>query len=64
MHVLQARDTKGLYAAARSGKTRNVVGLDIPFEKPEHSDLVINTSGDEPDIEKLAADVLARARSN
>ena len=64
MHVLQARDTKGLYAEARSGKTKNVVGLDIPFEKPENSDFVINTSGDEPDIEKLAADVLARTRLN
>lgn len=64
MHVLQARDAKGLYAAAHAGKTRNVVGLDIPFEKPENPDLVINTSGNEPDIEKLAADVLARARLN
>ena len=34
MDVLEARDTKGLYAAARSGELIDVAGVDIPFPPP------------------------------
>jgi cytidine diphosphoramidate kinase len=61
LDVLQKRDVKGLYAAARSGKTGNVVGLDIPFEKPASPDLTIDSSADSADMEKLAAYVLDKA---
>ena len=59
--VLMARDTKGLYAAAASGAARDVVGVDIPFPEPVGADLVIDTSGELPDIAPLAARVLQRA---
>jgi adenylylsulfate kinase-like enzyme len=59
--VLQARDTKGLYAGARAGRTAHVVGVTIPFQRPTNPDLVIDTSGDNPDIRALAADVLEHA---
>ena len=36
------RDPKGIYSAADGGKMPNVVGLDIPFPKPEKPDLVLN----------------------
>lgn len=59
--VLEARDVKGLYAAARAGRMDCVVGVDIPFPRPDGADLVIDTSGAMPDMDALARDVLARA---
>lgn len=37
------RDTKKLYLPALKGERHNVVGVDIPFEEPGHSDLTIDT---------------------
>jgi cytidine diphosphoramidate kinase len=45
MEVLRARDTKGLYAAADRGEQTNVVGVDIPFPRPENPDLVLENFG-------------------
>jgi len=61
LSVLKARDAKGLYAGAEAGKTRDVVGIDIPFERPTGSDLVIDTSGEPADLPGLAARVLRQA---
>jgi cytidine diphosphoramidate kinase len=61
LSALAARDVKGLYAAARSGTTRDVVGIDIPFEKPTTADLIIDTSGPLTDLAGLAANILKRA---
>lgn len=61
LEVLEERDTKGLYAAARRGETGQVVGVDIPFPRPERPDLVIDTSTPPDDIDRLAREVLARA---
>jgi adenylylsulfate kinase len=63
LEVLERRDVKGLYAAAREGRVGNVVGMQIPFPAPADADLVIDTSGATPDIAALAAQVLALARS-
>ena len=35
------RDQKSLYSKALSGRLKNVIGVDIPFREPEHSDIVI-----------------------
>lgn len=61
MDALRRRDVKGLYAAADSGKVPNVVGVHIPFEPPAGSDMVIDSSGDTPDIPTLATQALAQA---
>jgi cytidine diphosphoramidate kinase len=61
--ILQARDVKGLYGAALAGREKNVVGIDIPFERPSSADMVIDSSGTLQDLEQLAATVLVRARS-
>ncbi|MFT0531211.1 adenylyl-sulfate kinase [Castellaniella hirudinis] len=61
LEALRRRDVKGLYAAADSGQTPNVVGVHIRFEPPSHPDMVIDSSGDAPDIPSLAAQALARA---
>lgn len=45
MEVLAQRDTKGIYAAARRGEIKDVVGVDLPYPRPPYSDLVI--SGDD-----------------
>jgi adenylylsulfate kinase len=61
LEALRQRDVKGLYAAADSGKIPNVVGVHIPFERPSGSDLVIDSSGDAPDVPALAARALKQA---
>lgn len=61
LDVLQTRDAKGLYAAAREGRMPNVVGLDIPFPRPESADLVIDTSSTPEGLAEVAADVLRKA---
>lgn len=41
MEVLEHRDPKGIYAGARAGQVKDVVGIDIPFARPTNSDLVV-----------------------
>ena len=61
LSALKARDPKGLYAAAESGAAHDVVGIDIPFERPSTSDMVIDTSGRLSDLPGLATQILERA---
>jgi len=42
---LQRRDAKGIYAAAKSGELRDVVGLDVAAEYPETPDLILENHG-------------------
>jgi len=63
LEVLKKRDVKGLYAAAQMGKMKNVVGVDIPFKRPTTSDMTIDSSTENPDIESLAKVILERIRS-
>ena len=42
---LRRRDSKGIYAGAQRGNTRDVVGLDVPAEAPESPDLVLDNYG-------------------
>ena len=44
------RDKKKLYIPAIEGKKKNVVDVDIPFEKPENSDLEIDTENKNPEL--------------
>ena len=39
------RDPKGLYAKALAGKIKNFTGIDSPYERPEHAEIVIETIG-------------------
>lgn len=43
---LERRDPKGLYSSIRSGRTTNVVGIDIEAQEPENPDLIIDNHGD------------------
>ncbi|MBX2943861.1 MAG: adenylyl-sulfate kinase [Cyclobacteriaceae bacterium] len=39
----EQRDVKGLYQKAREGAIKNFTGIDSPYEKPSHPDLIIKT---------------------
>ena len=48
--LVQERDPRGLYAKAAAEDMPNIVGLDIPWHKPEMSDMVLDpTTGDSPE---------------
>lgn len=41
--ICEQRDIKGLYVKARQGVIKGFTGIDQPYEKPEHPELVIKT---------------------
>jgi adenylylsulfate kinase len=57
----EERDTKGLYAKARSGEIKEFTGISDPYEEPENPELRIETAGKTP--EESAQDVLAYLES-
>ncbi len=59
MVILSQRESKGLYRGYRNGEVKEVVGIDIPFPRPAHPDLVIDNSADLPDPGVLADRILA-----
>jgi len=42
----EARDTKGLYAKARSGEIKEFTGISDPYEAPTNPEITIETTGD------------------
>ncbi|MBE1160355.1 bifunctional sulfate adenylyltransferase/adenylylsulfate kinase [Dyella acidiphila] len=44
LEVCEARDRKGLYAAARAGKIKGFTGIDDPYEAPAAPELRVDTS--------------------
>ena len=58
--IAEARDPKGLYAAARAGATSTLPGVGVPFEPPHAPDHVIDTERSVPDeaINRIASDLL------
>jgi adenylylsulfate kinase len=47
LDILRQRDQKALYSGFASKRVENVVGLDIPFDRPQNPDLVIHNVGEE-----------------
>ena len=43
LEVCEQRDTKGLYARARSGDIQDFTGIDDPYEAPQHPEVRIET---------------------
>ncbi len=43
LEVAEARDVKGLYKKARSGRLKNFTGIDSPYEAPENPEIRVNT---------------------
>ncbi|MFC7486370.1 adenylyl-sulfate kinase [Knoellia sp. CPCC 206453] len=44
LETCEARDFKGLYAAARAGRIREFTGVSDPYESPDDADLVVDTT--------------------
>ena len=44
LEVAEARDVKGLYKKARAGQLKNFTGIDSPYERPEATELRIDTT--------------------
>ncbi len=44
IEICEQRDRKGLYAKARAGLIKEFTGIDDPYEVPEKSDVIIDTS--------------------
>ena len=49
LKVCEQRDTKGLYAKARSGEITDFTGISSPYEEPNSPELTINTGLDKLD---------------
>ncbi len=60
--VVEARDTKGLYARARRGELRDVSGVDAPYDVPERPDVRIDSAATTPDgaVAQLLSDLRRR----
>eukprot|EP00003_Mantamonas_plastica_P028034 TRINITY_DN6197_c0_g1_i1.p7 TRINITY_DN6197_c0_g1~~TRINITY_DN6197_c0_g1_i1.p7 ORF type:complete len:179 (-),score=4.89 TRINITY_DN6197_c0_g1_i1:4146-4682(-) len=43
--VLIKRDQKGLYSRAMRKEIDNIIGIDLPFEEPDNSDIVLVNDG-------------------
>jgi bifunctional enzyme CysN/CysC len=54
--VVEQRDVKGLYAKARAGEISNFTGIDSPYERPAHAEIVLESTVESS--EDLAARVL------
>ena len=49
LEVCAARDPKGLYRAAREGKSATLPGLQAAYEAPEHAELVVRGDAGTPE---------------
>lgn len=52
---VEARDTKGLYAAVRAGRLRDVPGADLDYEPPERPDVVARGGHDSRAVDAVVA---------
>jgi sulfate adenylyltransferase len=43
LEICEERDTKGLYAMARSGELKGFTGIDDPYEAPRHPEIRVDT---------------------
>ncbi len=59
LEICERRDVKGLYAKARAGQIPNFTGIDSPYERPEHAELVLDTQSETS--EQLAIKVVEAA---
>ncbi len=50
LETCEARDRKGLYAAARAGKIKEFTGISDPYEVPENAEVVVKTEELTPDL--------------
>jgi adenylylsulfate kinase-like enzyme len=61
---LVERDQKGLYSGALAGNIQGVVGVDIPFLKPEDPDITIRNENDISQIDNYVSSILTKVTLN
>lgn len=49
LEICEQRDTKGLYAQARSGQIQGFTGIDDPYEAPRHPEIRLETVSTTPE---------------
>ncbi|QXI26094.1 adenylyl-sulfate kinase [Pseudomonas vanderleydeniana] len=61
LDICEARDPKGLYQRARSGRLQSFTGIDAPYEPPVAADLTIETEQEDMkhSLARLARHLLA-----
>jgi cytidine diphosphoramidate kinase len=64
MDVLEKRDTNNLYADAKAGNIKNVVGVDIPFPEPRNPDIIIENNTERSDFSVMMKEVLQLSAIN
>lgn len=57
--TLKTRDPKGLYREAETGRMANVVGVDIAFPRPLHSDLIINEQNQSQGVDACVNQIIS-----
>jgi bifunctional enzyme CysN/CysC len=57
IEICEARDPKGLYKLARTGKLPNLTGLGSPYEPPEQPEVIVDGGRESPEV--LAERVLS-----
>ncbi len=60
MELLAKRQPGGLYALAAEGKTQDVVGVDIPFERPSSPDFVFHNVDSRTSFTDVALEIMDR----
>ncbi|MBD5468174.1 MAG: adenylyl-sulfate kinase [Lachnospiraceae bacterium] len=58
IEILKQRDQKQLYSGIKNGTSMDVVGMDLELELPEHSEIVIDNTG-EKSIEDTVEEIMA-----
>ena len=62
LELVQKRDPRGLYAKAQAGQMPDIVGIDVPWHKPQAPDLILDpSSGDS--AETMADQIIAEVPS-
>ena len=62
LNICELRDVKGLYAKARRGEIRHVVGIDDDYEAPEDADGALKRFMDE--VAPLVRELVAEGRAD
>ncbi|MBZ5609091.1 MAG: adenylyl-sulfate kinase [Acidobacteriia bacterium] len=63
VEICEARDVKGLYRLARSGKLEHFTGVNDPYEPPERPDVAVVGIGDPDEVILKIVEELDRCRA-
>ncbi len=59
LDLVMERDPRGLYEKSQRGEMQNLVGIDVPWHRPENSDLILDPSNGSS-AEEMANQVISK----